>query len=79
MARYFNQNDLFSEKGRLLERIQGYSELGMYKEAVAESKKLVKIDWADPSSFFELAYSYEENGEIKKAIRCYKNYKRPSV
>lgn len=72
MRDYLEYDDLHDEKDRLLGRIWGYSHLGMYKEAVDECKKLIKIDPHDPSSFIELGLTYRESGEIEKAIKWYK-------
>lgn len=72
---YNNKSDedqLSKEKCRLLERICGHSDLGMYKEAIEECKKLIKIDPDDPSAFRELGLCYEESGKIEKAIKCYR-------
>lgn len=77
LRRHFNDdksdcNQLCDEKNGLSGRIWAYAQLGMHKEAVDECKKLVRIDPNDPSSFIELGFNYEENGEIKKAIKYYK-------
>ena len=76
-VRYFNEdkpdcNQLLAEKNRLSGRVLGYRKLGMHKEAVDECKKLVRLDYNDPSSFIELGFNCEENGEIEKAIKYYK-------
>ena len=65
-------NDLSYEKNRLSERVWAYRKLGMRKEAVSECKKLIRTDPDDPSSFIELGFNCEENGETEKAIRYYK-------
>ena len=67
-----NNNKLSYEKSRLLDHIWGYCALSMYKDAVSECKKLIDIDPNDPDSFIQLGFHYEENGEIEKAIECYK-------
>jgi tetratricopeptide (TPR) repeat protein len=72
MKRHLISDDLTNEKNRLLDRAQGYSELGMYKEALEESKRLMRIDPNDPPVFIELGVSYEEIGRAEKAIKCYK-------
>ena len=63
---------LAEEKDRLRDRAWGYSQLNMHKEAVAECEKLVKIDPDDASSYIYLGFYYEKNGEMEKAIECYK-------
>lgn len=74
---YFNNgeldsNQLSEEKGRLIDRAWGYSQLNMHKEAVTECEKLVKIDPSDASSYIYLGFYHEGNGEKEKAIECYK-------
>jgi len=68
-----NYNSVSDEKSRIRGRIQAYSELGMYKEAIRESKELIRLDPGDSSSFIELGVSCEENSETNKAIRYYKH------
>lgn len=63
---------LSDEKSRLRGRIQAYTELGMHKEAVEESRRLVRLDLHDSSAFIELGCSCEENNEVNKAIRYYR-------
>ena len=65
--------DMPNEKGRLLERIGAYSLLGMRKEAVDESRKLVGVAPDDPESFMELGLCFTEKGEIEEAIKCYQD------
>ena len=72
MNRYLNYDDLTNEKNRLLDRVQGYSELSMYKEALEESRKLVRMDPDDPALLIDLGSSYEEIGQVDKAIKYYK-------
>ncbi len=77
LRRHFNDdkpdcNQLCDEKNRLSGRIWAYGQLGMHKEAIDECKKLVRTDPDDPSSFIELGFNCEENGEIEKAIKYYK-------
>ena len=65
-------DDKAYEKDKLLDRAWGYSQLNMHKEAVTECEKLVKIDPDDASSYIYLGFYYEGNGEMEKAIECYK-------
>lgn len=65
-------HELTDKKNRLLDRVQGYAELSMYREALAESRRLVKAFPDDPSLFFELALGYEDVGQMDKAIACYR-------
>lgn len=72
MHRYLNHNDLSDEKNRLSGRVQGYSELGMYKDAVNECRKLIRLDPNDPYPFIDLCSNCENNGQIEKAIKYYR-------
>ena len=69
----FKNDDLIDAKKRLLDFAWGHSHLGMNKEAVLDCKKLVELDADDPSSFIELGFYYERNGEVDKATECYRN------
>jgi len=69
----FRINDGTPDKKRLIERIGAYSQLGMKKEALDESKKLVGVAPEDPASFIELGYNLQENGEIEEAMKCYQS------
>jgi len=72
MNRYLDQDDLVNEKNRLLGRIEAYSELGMYKNAVSECKKLIRLDPNDPHPFVDLGSSCEDSGQVERAIRYYR-------
>ena len=72
MDRYLNHNDFSDEKKRLLDHVEGYSKLGMYKEAVDECKKLIRLDPNDPYPFIDLGSSCEDSGQIEKAIKYYR-------
>lgn len=68
---YFNE-DKSDEKKRLLGRVCAYSELGMYKEAISECKKIIRLDPNDPSPFVDLGYNCEEDGYVDRAIKYYR-------
>lgn len=67
-----NYYDLSDEKNRIRDRILAYTELGMHREAIRESKELVRLDPNDPSSFIDLGCSCEEGGQVDRAIRYYR-------
>lgn len=69
-SRYCYSED---EKQKLLEQAWGYSTLDMHKEAVGACEKLVKLDSNNPSSYIELGFYYEQNGEIDEAVQCYRS------
>jgi tetratricopeptide (TPR) repeat protein len=71
--RFQMNDDTPDEKAQLAEKIGAYSHLGMRKEALDESKKLIGVAPDDPASFVELGLSLQENGEIEKAIKCYQS------
>lgn len=68
MNRYYTVD----EKERLLRRAQGYYTLGMYKDAIEECRKLIRIDPDNPDRFLDLGSYCEDDGQIYKAIRYYK-------
>jgi tetratricopeptide (TPR) repeat protein len=70
---YFNNNEELSyEKDRLLSRAWGYSFFDMHKEAIGECEELVRRDPSDASSYIELGRYLEDDGEVERAIECYK-------
>lgn len=71
--RFDMNDDTPDEKERLTGRIGAYSQLGMKKEALDESKKLLGVAPDDPSSFIELGLSLQDNLEIEEAIKCYQS------
>ena len=71
--RYHMNEDMLDEKERLFEQIKAYRQLGMLKEAVNLSKKLVGLYPDDPETFIELGYNLDKSGEIEKAIKCYQS------
>lgn len=72
MDRYLIHNDLSDEKKKLLGRIEGYSVLGMHKDAVVECKRLIRLDPNDPYPFVDLGSSCEDSGQVEKAIKYYR-------
>ena len=66
-------DDSRDEKERLFERIKAYGQLGMLKEAVSLSKKLVGLYPDDPETFIELGYNLDNSGKIEEAIKCYQS------
>lgn len=71
ILQYVHSNKEY-EKGRLLSRAWGYSEIGMHKEALDECRKLVRLDIRDVASLIELGLYCEDSGETDKAIKYYK-------
>jgi len=63
---------LSDEKKKFIERIRAYEEIGMYKEAIDECRKLVRLDIKDPASFVELGVQFDSKGEKEKAFKCFK-------
>lgn len=67
-----NYSSVSDEKSRIRGRIQAYSELGMHKEAIRESKELIRLDPDDSSSYIDLGSTCEEDGQVERAMRCYR-------
>lgn len=72
MRKNINDNEFADMKLRLSDKAWGYSDLHMRKEAIAEIKKLLKIDPNDYYSLNELALCYAESGREEKAMKCYR-------
>ncbi len=68
----FHDKDSWDEKLRLLNRAWGYAQLGMVEDSIKECEALVVRDKKDPHSYVELAYYYEKNGNLERAIDLYK-------
>jgi len=71
MERYFEHRDLPDEKERLRERALAYCDLDMYREAIAEYEKIIKMDSGDPWSYLDLGICLGDKGERDKAMKCY--------
>ena len=71
MVNRIKEEDLKSEKYRLLDYAWAYSQLGMYEEAVIDCENLIALDKDDPNSHRELGVAYLEHNQIDKAIQCY--------
>ena len=67
-----NYNNVSNEKDKIRERIQAYSVLGMYKDAIRESNELIRLDPDDSSSYIDLGSNCEEDGQVERAMRCYR-------
>lgn len=73
MVNRIKEEYLKSDKYKMLGFAWAHSQLGMYKEAIADCENLVALDASDPDSHRELAVAYEENNQIDKAIECYRS------
>lgn len=71
MINRIKAEDLKSDKYRVLDFAWAHSQLGMYKEAMADCENLVALDANDPDSHRELAVAYEKDNQIDKAIEYY--------
>lgn len=65
--------DLAGEKTRLRIRASGHNQLGMHQEAVKDCEELIGMDMNDPESYGLLGFYLEKNGEIDKAMECYRH------
>ena len=65
------EENLRSDKDRLLDYAWAHSQLGMYEEAVIDCENLIALDEGDPISHRELGIAYQEHNQIDEAIKCY--------
>ena len=76
MERHPEYTEPTDVKQRLRERALAYIDISMYKEAIVEYEKIIKLDARDYrayQSYIDLAITLEENKEIEKSIECYRD------
>lgn len=55
-------------------RASVYLRQGLQNKAYADFEKILEIDPAEPEAYFQMARKYESGGNIKEAIKAYKNF-----